>query len=301
MYLRLILFAFLVISCKTPVDDVFEISDQDDYADQHTIWKNSRIRSLTAPEGWLSLTGLHWLKEGDNRIGSEASNDHQLPEPVAKRLGLISLNNGQIKFRAGGESYVTMDGERVVELELKSDADGKPSKLEHKSFIFYVIKRGERYALRVKNTLNRDRYSLKFIPSFDISYSHIVEAKVSEAKNDLNLQVEDITGLIQDYKVEAVLEFRIEGKKQKLYAFDGGEEYYFVIFNDETSGIETYAGGRYIYVSRPKEGSDTCILDFNRSVNPPCVFTDFATCPIPPAENFLSCRIVAGEKYPKEQ
>ena len=110
--------------------------------------------------------------------------------------------------------------------------------------------------------------------------------------------MEDITGDIQEYKLEAELNFFLDGKKQSLLAFDGGIDHYFVIFKDLSNNQNTYGGGRYMYIPRITDGENRVILDFNKAFNPPCVFTDYATCPIPPESNRLAVEVKAGEKYP---
>lgn len=289
------MFTFL-LSCQTKTSK-FIIEDTSVYERQHTIWKNQRIKSLTATEGWLSLEGLFWLKEGDNSIGTKSKYDILFPEFAADYIGVIKKEGDQFTFETGGESYVTVDDERIVNGELQSDVEGSPTKLQHKSLIFYIIKRGDKYALRLKNTLAKKRYSLKQIPAYPIDYNFVLEANVKQAKGTQSLAVEDVTGSKQTYEIQAYLEFFLDGKKHKLAAFDGGENHYFVIFNDLTSGMSTYGGGRYIYVAKP-ENNGTTTLDFNRSINPPCAFTDFATCPLPPEENYIKFKIEAGEQYP---
>lgn len=287
--------AFL-LSCQTKTSK-FIIEDTSVYERHHTIWKNQRIKSLTATEGWLSLEGLFWLKEGDNSIGTKSKYDILFPEFAADYIGVIKKEGDQFTFETGGESYVTVNDERIVNGELQSDAEGSPTKLQHKSLIFYIIKRGDKYALRLKNTLAKKRYSLKQIPAYPIDYNFVLEANVKQAKGTKSLVVEDVTGSKQTYEIQAYLEFFLDGKKSKLAAFDGGEKHYFVIFNDLTSGMSTYGGGRYIYVAKP-ENNETTTIDFNRSINPPCAFTDFATCPLPPEENYIKFKIEAGEQYP---
>jgi len=273
------------------------LDEKDSYVREHTIWQNQRIKSLTADEGWLSVIGLSWLKEGKNTIGSRSDMSIKLPEFASPVVGQIHLSQDSVYFESVGESYSTVNGERFLNGKMNIQEDGDLTKVAHKSIIFYVIKRGDRYGLRIKNTLAKARYSLKEIPSFPINYNLIHEAKVIDKKDDGEIiSIEDITRFKQDYIIEAELNFVINSKKYNLLAFDGGPDYYFVIFKDRTTGNDTYGGGRFLYVKRPSETEGTVILDFNRAFNPPCVFTLFATCPIPPQRNFLDLEIKAGEK-----
>jgi uncharacterized protein (DUF1684 family) len=295
----IILIAFSIMmfpSCKTTENKV-DLKSLSEYERSHTIWINQRIKALTAPEGWLSVVGLHWLKQGSTNIGSRESMDIVM-EDIAKNMGFINAKEDGLYFQAGGESYMTVDGIRFTQGPIESDENGTPTKLSHKSYIFYVIKRGDRYALRVKNTLARKRYQLKEIPAFPVNYDLILNADVKNVSGTKSMAVEDITGHVEDYKIVAELIFKIGGKKYKLPAFDGGQDFYFVIFGDQTNGTESYGGGRYMYIPKETQAEGKIIIDFNKAFNPPCVFTDYATCPIPPKENILEVRIDAGEKYP---
>ncbi len=291
-----IIFILGFVACA-PKSSEFIVDEKDSYSKQHTIWQNQRIKSLTATEGWLSVIGLSLLKEGKNTIGSRSDMDIRLPEFASSVVGQIHLSQDSFFFESAGESYTTVNGERFLSGKMNTQDDGVLTKIRHKSIIFYVIKRGDKYGLRIKNTLAKARYSLKEIPSFPINYNLIHEATVKDKRDDGEmLSVEDITGSKQDYIIQAELTFVIKKRKLSLLAFDGGPDFYFVIFKDRTTGNETYGGGRYMYVKRPKESEEKAILDFNRAFNPPCVFTLFATCPIPPQRNFLDVDIKAGEK-----
>lgn len=295
----IILIAFSMMmfsSCKTTENKV-DLKSLSEYERSHTIWINQRIKALTAPEGWLSVVGLHWLKKGSTNIGSRETMDIVM-EDIAKNMGFINVKEDGLYFQAGGESYMTVDGKRFTQGPIESDENGTPTKLSHKSYIFYVIKRGDRYALRVKNTLARKRYQLKEIPAFPVNYDLILNADVKNVSGTKSMAVEDITGHVEDYKIVAELIFKIGRKKYKLPVFDGGQDFYFVIFGDQTNGAESYGGGRYMYIPKETQADGKIIIDFNKAFNPPCVFTDYATCPIPPKENILEVRIDAGEKYP---
>lgn len=296
-FVTVISFFLFFMACKS-TESIKAVEDKQAYENAHTIWKNMRVRDLTAPEGWLSLEGLYWLKEGKNTLGSHERNDFKLPHFAADDVGTITWDGSTLKFDAGGESYVTLNDERFISGEIQTDADGTPTKLQHKSLIFYVIKRGDKLAIRLKDTLGRKRYKLKSIPSYDINYDLILNATVQTSGIPESLQVEDVTGTIQTMNVVGKLNFKLADKNQNLLAFDGGDDYYFIIFKDLTSGESTYGGGRYMYVPREASKSKTVTLDFNRAFNPPCAFTDYATCPIPPAQNMLDFAINAGEKYP---
>lgn len=277
---------------------LYLVEDKQAYEENHIIWKNQRIKTLTAPEGWLSVIGLNWLKPGKNTMGSAKEMDIHLPDDAMGIVGQIEMTGDSLMFESAGEAYVTQDGKRVIRTALISDASPNPSVLTYKSYVFYIIKRGDKYGLRLKNTLNRARYELDSINTYIVNYNMIFDAFVSIPEVQESMVIEDITGLKQEYRIEASISFSRQGKDYKLQLFDGGKDFYFLIFKDKTSGINTYGGGRYMYIERPAMGSSQVILDFNKAFNPPCVFTDYATCPIPPSENYLDFGVEAGEKYP---
>jgi len=291
----LILFLISTISCSRKTS-VYTVTDLDAYESEHTIWKNGRIKSLTATEGWLSVIGLNWLKQGENTIGSRDDMDIKLPKFATKVVGQFNVKADSVYFEVAGESYVTHEGDRFVNGVLNTDASKDYTKLAHKSLYFYVLKRGERFYVRIKNTLAAARYKLKEIPMYPINYDFIVEADVIEVPGDREIEIDHVTGWKNAYKIEAELSFNLDSKKCKLLAFDGGPDHYFVIMKDETTHDITYGGGRYIYVPRPLAGETKCVIDFNKAHNPACAFTDYANCPIPPRENHLDFKVLAGEK-----
>ena len=287
-----------ILACS-PKTGIHLIDNKDAYADEHIKWQNLRVKSLTAPEGWLSVVGLYWLKEGSNKIGSADGVDIHLAEFGRIQVADLVLEGDSLYMHSGGENYITLDQKRFTGGAIESDVNGTPTKLAYKSLIFYVIKRGDKYGLRVKNTLADARYRLKEIPSYPIDYDLIVDARVKTFTDERTLEVSDVSGVKQDLILAAELEFSIQGSKQKLLAYDGGPDYFFLTFSDNTNGAETYGGGRYIDVPRPKDGANVCVIDFNKAYNPPCVYTDFATCPIPPSQNHLDLMLKAGERSTK--
>lgn len=295
----LVLILCLVAGCSPRIPHAIP-QDMKAYEEEMQQWRNDRLRLLTAPEGWLSVVGLYWLKPGENAAGTREDMDLVLPRQLPSVLGKFTLEGDKVYFESAGEAYVTVDGKRLVEGEVKTDRSDDMTKLHFKAFVFYIIERDGKFGLRLKNTLSDKRFTLKEIPAFPLDPAYRVYARAREDEAGKTLRVEDVTGAVQEYRVEAVLEFYIDGKKQELLAFDGGPDHYFVIFRDATTHESSYGGGRYMYVPRKPDAEGYLVLDFNKAFNPPCVFTDWATCPIPPEENRLETAILAGEKYPVE-
>lgn len=272
---------------------------QDDATYQQDIiqWQKERNKNIKAPKGWLSVVGLHWLQEGRNKIGSDPSSDIVFPDFAENKVGDLYLEQGELYFRAFGESYIEKNGKGFREGTMFSDARRVPTELSHKSLYFHVIRRGTQFGLRVKNTLEEKRFKFKGLKYFNIDSKYKVTGTVESPSTESDsILINDIAGIQTMYKIEAIIKFEFEGKKHDLIAFDGGKDKYFVIFSDQTNDKETYGGGRFLYVGKPLAGSSFVKIDFNKAFNPPCAFTNFATCPIPPPQNHLNFNIKAGEK-----
>jgi len=260
-------------------------------------WRQKRVEELTGEGGWLSLAGLFWLKQGQNRFGSAPSNEIALPRNRAPRLaGSLWLSNGIVRLRAKPDAGITHDGARAINLVLESDADGKQTILKLGSLTFYVIKRGERLGVRVKDSQNPDRSSFGGLDYFPVNPKWILDAKYEAHVPHKMISIVNVLGMVEEMPSPGTLVFDVDGKTYRLDpVLEKGEKQWFIIFADATSGKETYGAGRYLYADPP--GADgKVILDFNKSYNPPCAFTKFATCPLPPRQNRLPFRVEAGEK-----
>ena len=238
-------------------------------------WRADRVKALTADDGWLTLAGLFWLHEGANRFGSDGANEITLlaGPPHA----------GELEFHKG---LVTYQGK-----ELKPDS-GDPIKVGRISL--FVIKRSDRYGVRVKDPETPERKNFHGFEYFPISDEYRIEAKwVAEPKN---IPILNVIGQTEQSPNPGYASFRLHGQDLRLYpileTMDAKELFY--IFRDQTSGNETYGAGRFFYSDMPLNGK--IVIDFNKAYNPPCAFTAYATCPLPPRENRLPVRVEAGEK-----
>lgn len=263
-------------------------------------WRAGRIERLTAPDGWLSLVALEWLKEGANRIGSAADNDLVLGVGPA-HLGVVTLErDGSLRIVLDKDSGATIDGKAVGAATLVDDAhvegDAAPTRVAFGSASFYVIDRDGRKGLRVKDTEAPSRRHFAGIDAFAIDPSWRIEASWVPAPPGETLEMGTAIGTIDKYPVPGKLEFSRDGKHFELLPVIEvpGDAQYFIVFADRTSGKETYGAARFLYVDPPQDGK--VVLDFNKAYNPPCAFTPFATCPLAPPENRLDLRVTAGEK-----
>ena len=266
-------------------------------------WRAGRLERLAADDGWLTLTGLHWLDPGENLFGSGEDNTVVVPDgnvPIVAGQ-LILGPDGLVTAIAGEGSGVKVNGEPLTETTLKTDAMGKPDVVTAGRIQFYIIARDGRFAARVKDPEATTRAEFAGIEHFAIDESYRVEARLDHYDTQREAAVPTVLGQDTTYIAPGVLHFSIDGTDYTLEPYLSGpeNENYFLIFRDATSAVTTYGAGRFLYASAVDE-SGTTVLDFNLAYNPPCAFTPFATCPLPPPQNWLQASVEAGEKYAGE-
>lgn len=276
--------------------DLKTMTIDDERAVEVDNWRAQRAARLQEPYGWLSLVGLHWLKEGVNSVGSAKDNDIVLAVGPAK-LGKATLSGGQVSFALESAAVGSLGGsEKATSGVLRDDSSPRPTIVSFGTAQFYVIDRDGKKALRVKDSAAPTRKNFLGIDYFPTSASWRVEAKWEAFDPPKVLEVPNVLGNVEKYKVPGKAVFKHGGKEYEvqpvLETADAKE--LFLIFADKTSGKETYGAGRFLYADLPKDGK--VVLDFNRAYNPPCAFTPYATCPLAPPENKLKVRVEAGEK-----
>jgi uncharacterized protein (DUF1684 family) len=250
-----------------------------------TEWQTKRAKRLQAEDGWLALVGLHWLKDGANNV--KLAN--------GKTVKLV-LQSGKATLAA--RSPMAIDGkpiEGATPLLDDNDENG-PTFVQMGSVRFNVIERGPRFALRVKDANAETRTHFRGLEYYPIDSKWRVEARFEPYSPVKKIPITDITGLTADSDAPGALVFTLDGQEYRLDPIlEEGSDELFIIFRDATSKDATYPAGRYLYAK--KAGADgKVIVDFNRAYNPPCAFTPFATCPLPPLQNRLPIRVEAGEK-----
>lgn len=259
-------------------------------------WHRNRIERLKRPDGWLSLVGLHWLREGENRFGSDPSNDIVFPDKAPPFIGTYIVADSVITVRIREGVPVMCEGSRVREMRVKSDAEGEPTTLRWGTLSWYVIRRGDRYAIRVKDSESRVRLRFTGIDMFPIDERWRVRARFEPYEPPKKVPVTTVVGTVEEMTCPGAVVFQIDGQTYRLDAFgEPGDASLFIVFGDATNGRETYGAGRFLSVEWPGEDGTTWV-DFNKAYNPPCAFTPYATCPLPPEQNILPIRIPAGEK-----
>lgn len=260
-------------------------------------WHHERIESLTQPDSWLSLAGLYWLEPGVNTFGADSTSDIVFPPDKAPaHIGKFILNDSTITVSIASDVPVMHQQKEVSQMKLKSDANGEPTVLNLGSLSWYIIKRSGRYAVRLKDSKSALLQHFEGIDRYPVDKSWKVKATFIPYDEPKTVSIPTITGRPTETKIPGLLEFAIDGKTYQLAPFQTpGNDEFFVVFGDKTNGETTYGGGRFVYVYKPGE-DNTTYIDFNLAYNPPCAFTHFATCPLPPAQNRLSIAITAGEK-----
>ena len=262
-------------------------------------WRQARLANLKGPDGFLNLAGLFWLEEGVTTLGSGSDNDIVLPTGAAPRVGTLEVTpDGVILVVADGVA-VTSAGMPVSSILVADDTTPAPVTISHGSLAWTVIRRDDRYALRLRDFEHPAIAAFPPIEYYPIDPGLRVSAKLHRFAAPKILQVDTvIAGLGWQPESPGVVEFEVDGQRLTLEAYASGDRLFFV-FGDQTSGRETYPAGRFLYADLPTDG-DTTILDFNRAYNPPCAFNDFATCPVASPQNRLAVRIEAGEKFDPE-
>lgn len=270
------------------------ISNWETYMEEHEAWQENRLQRLKSERGWLNLAGLFWLEAGVNTFGSDSSNDIIFPENFPAFGGSIVLDDTTAELIVRPEVEIMVDSVPVTEMMLQHDQQEKTTTMELGSYRWYIIKRGERYGIRLRDLEHPRIDALDHIPSYPFKKQFVLEAELVEFDSARTVEVPTvIDGFSEFYKAPGELVFNINGKKQTLLPFRAGKGY-FLIVGDATNGLETYGGGRFLYTEMI-DGNNV-IIDFNKATNPPCAFSPFATCPLPPLENILDVEITAGEK-----
>lgn len=290
--LRLLVIFTLLTSCTTkqsPTTDAGYIQDIDQ-------WHAERVEKLKGPSGWLNVAGLFWLKNGINSFGTSPESDIVFPEKLgAANAGFFLLENGSVKQSILPGVLITSKGRPVQEvLAFNPDSTQQPI-LESGSLRWFVIRRDTKYGVRLRDLESQGLKEFHGIDRFPVEGAWRITARW-EVTPGRTIPITNILGQTTPQDAPGVLVFSLNDRTFRLDALDEGvENELFIIFGDATNTKETYGAGRYLYVPKPNDQGEI-VIDFNRAENPPCAFTDFATCPLPPIQNVLDVEVRAGEK-----
>ena len=266
-----------------------------DYTASIEKWRAESEAKLKSDTGWLTVSGLFWLKEGRSTFGSAPGNDLVLPAGVAPRAGTFIRTGKRIGVEINKGVAVTLKGKPVTKLDaLVNDAEAKEDILVLGDVSLLVIDRGTKIGIRLRDKNSQLRREFTHKTWFPVQPDYRVVAKFIPQPERV-VRIPNMVNELEEHKVIGVTEFTLNGKIHRLEPVLADGQLFF-IFKDKTAGKLTYGAGRYLYADLPKDGK--VVIDFNKVYNPPCVFTPYATCPLPLKHNQLDIPIPAGElKY----
>lgn len=251
-------------------------------------------RFRNSERGWLGLVGLYWLRDGENRIGSDPDNDIILPAAVPGHIGLILYNNGVATFRAARGVPVYCNGKQVSLKTLVADINEEPDFLQVGDLTLVLLDRAGRHLIRVWDRNSVLRKNFTGFKQYPVNPEYRIEARYTAYDTPRLISIQDVLEIYHETPFQGYVTFELKGKEYRLEARVDEDDVLRLDFRDETNGDTTYIGGRFLVAEMPKDGK--IIVDFNQAYNPPCAYSDYATCPLPPPENRLPVRIEAGEK-----
>lgn len=279
--------AILLAGAATPAGNEAFLKEEAD-------WRAHREARLRAPDGWLAVAGLFWLHDGPMSLGSDPQSDIVLPAVAPKRAGVLRMQAGGVTFEPANGANVTIDGQPATRTTLKPDTDDHPNVLQAGSIMLTIIKRMDRMGVRMRDPDAATRRNFTGCKWFPVSQTWRVKAKWVAYPEPKKIKITNILGMMDEEPSPGYAEFAIKGKTLRLEPVEDDDGGLSFMFKDATSGNTTYAPGRFLDADKPKDG--VVVLDFNQAYNPPCAFTAFATCPLPPRQNTLAIAVEAGEK-----
>jgi len=259
-------------------------------------WRAERLERLKAPYGYLSLAGLFWLNEGSSSIGSATDNDFVFPAKSAPHIGELQTSPEGVVLIVDPDADVRHGENQVASILISDDTTDSPVTLTHGTLAWTVIKRDERFALRLRDFEHPGIDAFPPLEYFPVDPTLRLTATLRRYDEP---RVVDVDTVIEGlgYRPESPGRVAVEmnGTVHDLEAYASGDSQFYGC-GDATTGHETYPAGRFVYSAVPgKDG--TTVLDFNKAYNPPCAFNDFATCPVASQRNRLAIRIEAGETF----
>lgn len=275
-----------------------------EYKKEVQVWRDNYEEKLRADDGWLALAGLFWLKPGNNQLGSASTGDVALQgktlPPLAATIVYDSAHNVFLLPTSG--TTITLNDSVITpgrQYPLRADIQSAPDTFSLGGFTIMILQRGDtiqgwRHALRVWNKNSPERSAFKGCIWYPIQGKYRISAKYVSYPEPKMLTIMNVIGDREQSLCPGYVVFTLGGKEHRLIVQDRGKRL-FISFRDAGNGKTTYSAGRYLYADKPKDGF--VILDFNKSYSPPCAFTPYATCPLPPSGNTVSVAIPAGEKY----
>jgi hypothetical protein len=286
----------VVLALASPVV-ALRSDDPDAYRSEILKWRQDREARLKADDGWLTVAGLYWFKEGVNTFGTAESNDIVLPPGSAPpRVGTFEFRNGRTVVRVE-HGPVQLKGKPVTTREIAADFPGPEDRLTLNALTFWVIKRGEHYGIRLRDLGSPIRREFTALRWFPIDPAYRVKGRLVRYPEMKHFMITNILGQLEDRFSPGYVVFMLQNRELRLEpALERPEARTLsFVFRDETAGHETYPAARFLSAEMPKD-TDEVVLDFNKAYNPPCAYNPYTTCPLPQKDNILPIRIPAGER-----
>ncbi len=282
-------FATLLCLCTTA-------ANASNYQQSVENWRHDYEAKLTSDTGWLTVSGLFWLRDGENSFGSDPKNHIVLPAPAPAFAGVFAFHDGKTSVRLNQGVQATMNGKPVQSADLRPDS--REDRLVLGDLTLYVHTSGGRFAIRLKDKNSQLRKNFTGLNWFPIDPAYHVKANYVAYPAPKELDSQNVLGDAIKLKIIGYVTFSLKGREIRLEAEENDSAPgLFIVFRDLTSGKLTYPASRFLDTDVPKDGAVE--LDFNEAYNPPCAYNPFTTCPLPLPGNRLQIEIPVGEKLYK--
>ncbi len=287
-----LLILFSVFSCD---NEKLQTKGSPEYLEEIKQWDQRRVERLKADDGWLNLVGRTWLKPGENRFGSAKDNDVVIEsDKVPEYMGVFVFQDSTVTMKVKDGVDVLLNGKPVKEMVMIGDESKDMTVFQSGPIKWNLIVRNELYGIRFRDLESELVKSFDGIERFPVNEDWKITADYEPYNPPKKMEVPNVLGQVDEEPSPGAIVFTRDNQTYRLNAIDAGDKLWFIIA-DGTTGKETYGGGRFLYSDKP-DSSGKVIVDFNKAYNPPCVLTKYATCPLPPKENYIKLRITAGEK-----
>jgi uncharacterized protein (DUF1684 family) len=271
----------------------------DEYIQSIQQWRQEVDQNLRRENGWLALAGLFWLRKDTNLIGSNPESDILLPKRAPARLGTFEFDGERVTLNVESDLPVEVNGVMTKSTLLDTDQEDTPSFIAFDDIRMVVVRRSKGVGIRLWDNAREERRTFPSRQWYPVKTEYHIPALYTRYETPRVVQMPDILGAILDEPMQGFVSFELQGKKYELQVEELPDHRLFVQFMDLTNGKQTYPSGRYHYTDAQEDGR--VVIDFNKAYNPPCAFTEYATCTFPPQENRLAVAIEAGEIYPKHK
>lgn len=270
--------------------------DSTAYIEEIREWQTDMEEKLRAPDSWLTLIGLDWLEEGKNSLGTSSQSNIVFPKGTAPdNIGTLILTGDQVTFEVEAGVVATLNGNPVTRTTLESDVNRNPDIIQVGEINFHVIERSGRYGIRSKQPNSPQRVNFQGRRWWLVDRDLRIEAEIIPYEPQKMIKIPDILGNQNESAMDCQLQFTLNQQTYALDAFALPSGQFYILFHDLSCGNGSYPAGRFLVTEYPED--DSVVIDFNKAHNPPCAFTPYATCPLPPPQNHLKVAIQAGERY----